>query len=306
MDGIHTIMINNKNDWYKLFELFEKYDGFIFRGQPHKINDKILGLKSSLERMSQKYHLNYYNFAKVEELILKEFKNKFHFYSHNKPADNEYFNWLGFIQHYGGATRLLDFTESMYIAIYFSFYDNENDASIYCLKKLKILENMNKSLLNNRYNIIFEDYKIKEEILKKNPKEFHSQVNNILLIYPTFPSERINIQQGLFITYTDLKKGLDKSFIDDYQIDLSKEKKYDINEIGNMNLQNLDIFKLVIKKSLYATIIKYLRNVNITHSTLFPGLDGFGKSLNFYFLENKNLMIFQIRPNQGIKCYVLY
>lgn len=43
------------------------------------------------------------------------------FPSHLIPDDNDAAAWLGLIQHYGGPTRLLDVTRSLYIAMFFAF-----------------------------------------------------------------------------------------------------------------------------------------------------------------------------------------
>jgi hypothetical protein len=37
------------------------------------------------------------------------------------PYDNDAAAWLGLIQHYGGPTRLLDVTGSLYVAFFFAF-----------------------------------------------------------------------------------------------------------------------------------------------------------------------------------------
>src|SRR5438093_2893211 len=41
--------------------------------------------------------------------------------------------WLALMQHYGAPTRLLDFTYSFWIALFFAFEEAENDCSVVAL-----------------------------------------------------------------------------------------------------------------------------------------------------------------------------
>lgn len=51
--------------------------------------------------------------------MLKEFQWKYPSYEKNLiPQNNEYLEWLSIMQHYGAPTRLLDFSYSMYVALF--------------------------------------------------------------------------------------------------------------------------------------------------------------------------------------------
>lgn len=67
--------------------------------------------------------------------MIKEFKWKFPSYEKKLiPKDGEFIEWLSIMQHFGAPTRLLDFSQSMYVALFMamdnSFYDN---FSIWCI-----------------------------------------------------------------------------------------------------------------------------------------------------------------------------
>lgn len=110
-------------DWAQLEkELFE-YDAYwedldrrrtkhLFRG----LSKKTYGLQTTLQRLSKRY-------AELEPLIIRQFKN----YAHREVLDHEtIWHWLSIAQHHGLPTRLLDWTNSPYVALHF-VTDNIDD-----------------------------------------------------------------------------------------------------------------------------------------------------------------------------------
>src|SRR5215831_2254179 len=55
-----------------------------------------------------------------ERRILSLFKRKAHLFLDYIPADTDYFQWLGIMQHHGAPTRLIDFTWSPTVAAFFA------------------------------------------------------------------------------------------------------------------------------------------------------------------------------------------
>jgi hypothetical protein len=94
-------------------ELFEQ--GWIFRG--HKRAN--YPLQPSIERIEGSY-----DWAEAEHRVLAEFQSKAPLHMDPRqlsPATSEHkLGWLATMQHYGAPTRLLDFTYSPYIALYFA------------------------------------------------------------------------------------------------------------------------------------------------------------------------------------------
>ena len=88
---------------------------FIFRGQANAD----WKLESSLERV---VGANWCaeEAKKYEELSLVRFRSKFHLYDHENIEPDSMLAWLAIMQHYGVPTRLLDFTESPFVALYFA------------------------------------------------------------------------------------------------------------------------------------------------------------------------------------------
>ncbi|MGZ5222345.1 MAG: FRG domain-containing protein, partial [Chitinophagaceae bacterium] len=100
-------------------ELFEHLNtlpnNFIYRGHA----DAKWSLASSLERVIGGAW-SFEKAKKFEEFSLLNFKPKFHLYDHENIQPNSKLAWLSIMQHYGVPTRLLDFTESPYVALYFA------------------------------------------------------------------------------------------------------------------------------------------------------------------------------------------
>ncbi|HEX3748066.1 MAG TPA: FRG domain-containing protein [Bryobacteraceae bacterium] len=105
-------------------EPYEKL--WIFRG--HK--KETYPLRPLIER-----DYPYMDWAEVEYKSLREFQSKaaLHMDPARLPPTSLEFKltWLATMQHYGLSTRLLDFTYSPYVALYFALRNREQDASGY-------------------------------------------------------------------------------------------------------------------------------------------------------------------------------
>ena len=69
------------------------------------------------------------SWAAVEWLVLQEFRAKarMHIDPYDLPPSDEKLSWLALMQHYGVWTRLLDFTFSPYIALYFALRERTKE-----------------------------------------------------------------------------------------------------------------------------------------------------------------------------------
>jgi len=108
-------------DWFPPPRLFFDFEGevrrdtWIFRG----LKSGYYGLEPSVERAARPKREKW---AAFELLLYDEFQSKARLYTSagDLPPLDEKLSWLALMQHYGVPTRLLDFTYSPYLALYFS------------------------------------------------------------------------------------------------------------------------------------------------------------------------------------------
>jgi len=121
------ITIDSWTDVLSLFDkITDKVPDWAFRGH----SDEGWELSTKFEREAIKYQCDSFWFKNREHYILHDFQRKAHHYVKNLPESENYIEWLSLLQHYGGPTRLLDFTYSFYIALFFAVETATVDSAI--------------------------------------------------------------------------------------------------------------------------------------------------------------------------------
>src|SRR4051812_16038652 len=91
-------------------------DRWVYRGQ----SDATWPLETRIERsMRQKKDILKIRLRRAEDLMLREFKRHLHRHVPVPPKNVDRLEWLALMQHHGAPTRLLDFTFSQYVALFF-------------------------------------------------------------------------------------------------------------------------------------------------------------------------------------------
>ena len=224
---------------------------WIYRGH----NNHNYKLESSLYRMFERNREIRYGKAKDkktiallrhEKVMLESFKRTSHMFFDSTLDKYSSLDLLALMQHYGAPTRMLDFSFSPYVALYFALSGaHKEDAVVYCINHKKMKDELNKSQNKSKSFKILCNEKDESRI---NLKCYESK----------FINERLFAQQGVFLVPNTLI--------------FSHEEILDKCESTNFCL------KLRIKTSCFSEIIKELYKMNITASTIFPGLEGFCKS----------------------------
>src|SRR6516164_8345766 len=89
---------------------------WVFRG----VSDSSFELRTSLERELERNPYWKDKPLEAERIIVKEFKRQAHLYTQGVPGPNDDVDWLALMRHHGAPTRILDWTKSPYIALFFA------------------------------------------------------------------------------------------------------------------------------------------------------------------------------------------
>jgi len=261
---------------------------FVFRGQP----DSNWELKTAIERLKEEYksYTTDTDYRTEEKWMLYEFKRKFHLYSDLKPAQNEKFEWLSIMQHYGAPTRLLDFSASIFIALYFALIESSGESSVWAINKHILRDN-----LFTKHNLSYKKGKaLKDEVNRVHidfaniyiAKPYSSEIlpTTVVPLEPILYNDRLSKQQGLFLMPTNPNESFMKNLEYAFFRKDSNFEKIDFEELIKISFDkefddNIQIIKINIPQYKGNDIIKYLFQMNITAEVLFPGLEGLAKSL---------------------------
>lgn len=273
-------------NWKDIFLLDSKlHRQLIYRGQ----SNKNWNISSSLERLLERLHPNYIDKALIcsqEAQMLREFCWKYPLFRNKTIEDNDYVEWLAIMQHYGSATRLVDFTDSFFIAAHMAVYESANDACVWAVNK-HILGLYAFSLYKekNATNIASQqelDKFILELANQKIEKSFSSTEKQLLIIRPKNSNERIYRQQGLFVMPTDIKVTFMESLLSFVKTPkLFWNFRHLIQNSDSYKQSQFSIIKINIPKEIHRQVIRNLREMNINSEILFPGIEGLAKSLNY-------------------------
>ena len=286
--------LDDWRQWDKVKELIVPLDEWCFRGQ----GDSTWGLKTTLERPfvkspTLKEFVFGENQFQREKKILFHFKRGAHNYTSNLPKnDNDNLEWLSLIQHYGGLTRLLDFTYSLYIAAYFSITSAVKQATIWAIN-LPILEEKLRHDFSIQYTSHEEKIIRHQKIASTFIDNESAMVNYIFNVEPSHLNDRMSLQRGLFLFPCNIEDPFEYNLMNMFDLKhdniLNNTNKIPFDEIDTHKLIKYLVLKINLPKITHNAIRYDLIKMNITSATLFPGLDGFARSLAQYLYKSYKL-----------------
>ena len=234
---------------------------WIYRGQA----DSSWAIRSSLERSGIMT-----NYDEGEERMLYEFKRVSSYYLDEKEIPTTLIDWLALLQHHGTPTRLIDFTKSPYIAAFFAFEDSTDygeNVSVWIANKIYFYQGAIYYLEKNNFNDFDSKYySFRDKTFKKIFEESRKgELDCVIPIESHLMNERYYLQQSVFLApsnpYKEFNQQLD--FLD--------------------NILDYSLINVLIPRKERKKALRDLEKMNITHASLFPGLDGFAKSLKVKF-----------------------
>jgi FRG domain len=268
------IWVESASSWQDLIEWLRELQGrWGFRGQ----RESRWPLRTSLDRAvrvetsSGHYHIDR---RSAESELLFRFQQQAHQFIRHLPDVDDKASWIALMQHYGVPTRLLDWTRSPYVALYFAVEGAPQRAMMEQLEKGGPLDSANPAI----WAIDLQWLKTHEEqhlgLIPTETKERTNYLNGLLdksekplvvQIDPLHANERMFAQQGFFLWK------------------LFEGAPYFDQILTSMVLDPILVRPVIRKLEIHVSqripFLEGLRSMNIHRASLFPGLDGFCQSL---------------------------
>jgi len=249
--------------------------GWAFRGH----QDASWELQHRFERACTRLNVFGRDRIEMEKNMIREFKRRLHHYIVNVPvleADDE---WLALMQHHGAPTRFLDFTYSPYVAAYFAFESAKanSNVAIWAINFEWLVEQLKD--IGEVISKKFTTYRVSREkhvgyfsdiFMRREPTKL------LLTVNPFRLNERLTSQRGVFLCPGD--------------VSVSLKENFSVYKQSSELVQNIIRYKIPTGSDNEITIeaLELLDAMNISRTTLFPGLDGFAQSL-----ENRMKSLFE-------------
>lgn len=227
---------------------------YLFRGQ----SDATWSLTPSLLRYFDPPR-RAADLLKLENVAFKRFKAQAHLHLGGSIAPSDfsaegfYGEWWALMQHHHAPTRLLDWTWSPYVALYFAVErDWDRNGAVYLIH----LDVLDRSFKVN-YEGTVHNHHLDDPAAKPG----------IMAWMPAKHTERVIAQQGAFTFNINIA--------DDHETPLTQAGEELQREAPGQLLYR----KIIVEASAKPQLLARLRSMNITAQALFPGLDGLGRGI---------------------------
>lgn len=272
------VLTEKVESWENFLRWLDELQGsWCFRGQ----REAAWLLQTSLDRDVKRERkspnsLSLYHMDRETETreLLYRFQQYAHNYLRHVPAIDDLSSWFALMQHHKVPTRLLDWTDSPFVATYFAAEEKatekrrgeeETHFAVWAID-LAWLEAKGRELLRSENSV--------PSAVGCSPAQAAAHTNRLLReteesvivrINPPMSNPRMFAQRGIFLC-----------------------KLYHQASFGQILMRMMThpeavarpvIRKIEIGSSLRIKFLKYLRAMNIHRASLFPGLDGLGLSL---------------------------
>ncbi len=253
---------------------------WVFRGE-----SKSRAPKTTLQRVCEEFGIRRAQIPSLETKLVQDFSRRYAIYEKACIPDyDDTIYWLSLMRHYGAPTRFLDFTYSFFIATFFALETpteargergQYEPAAVWAISKSWLTE-LSAKLMNRIGGLRLcrgwgkrKGWAFRKVFWEQRPPQ-----RTVFPVNPYRSHERLDLQQGLFLCPGDVSVSFEENLLElpDYQ--------------DNVRLVS-------IESSCRADVLRKLQKAGLNRALLFPGLDGFAKSLctttPLIFLDQKKL-----------------
>lgn len=239
---------------------------YIYRGQ----SCAEWSLAPSFTRLCSRLGYERPRALEIEKLIQRRFKERAHLHLEQRflPAGSGSIiqtaalcEWWSLMQHYRAPTRLLDWTHSPLVALYFAVRDRwETDGAVWCLHR---------PTLRERSDVLHGPPS--KELEHDEAKMWWAETpqRRVYSFDSTRPTDRMVSQQGAFTIAQDV--------LLDHADGIAEAMSETSEDDGRSTILRR---KYTISAGAKRDLLLRLHQMNIGASALFPGIDGFGSEMD--------------------------
>lgn len=254
---VHEVKINRWSDFDQIAVQADSDspidNPYFFRGQPRDYP-----LLPSLSRQACRCGLTPEQTLRLEKDALKEFQLQAHLYLPSamiaQVKDDP--GWWALMQHHGVPTRLLDWSASPYVAAYFAAAENPDDDGVVWMVHV--------ATVTKFMEATYPTYTYPPEGEADKAFTLPSAEPVLYFIELELHTERMSAQQTRFSVSYDVLADHGQVIAGTIPQGASQPRHQ----------------RLVVPKAVKPELLRRLRQMNITARTLFPGIDGFGRSVS--------------------------
>ena len=224
-------------------------------------------VRTSLERTIKRFDVSLEEARGLEYKLLRDFKRRCHLVSPYSPAPENTMEWLALFRHFGGPSRLSDWTYSFWAAVYFALdqadviKSKKDICEVWALNGRDWLERAGRRFptLETARKKFDSNSDAESQALFEINEPGLWIMNSFLL------NDRLSSHQGAFLVPLDVTK----PFMDNVRAQAPEQ----------IDANHLAIYRIDLSIDQLKECLKELHRMNLTRATLYPGLEGLARSL---------------------------